>query len=1367
MKKILGLDLGSSSLGWSLKEGENITTGVVTFDSGMMKGKSGYTSPTKDRREARSKRRLLQARKYRKWALLKVLIENNYAPLLREELELWCKYEKGKQQKFPDSQMFKKWLACDFSYESGINYINPYELRIATLNSHVSKHEFGRALYHLVQRRGYKNIGESDIDELNVEEAQKDSETKKQLERREKEGFALALHNNDGIIAKALKKEFLDKGKRARNQYPLRKEYRHELEQLCKTQGFDITRNEMGIYKDEFVHSLWKAIIWQRPLRSQKGNIGRCTLEKDRLRCPVSHPLFEIFRSWQFINTIKYLDLDETMKFLPQDLRSDLFSNFFLKRDKNVKFTEIKNYLNKKFNTKCKYNYKEDHTASTMPVCKGLIQIFGELAEKQIKELYNYNIGNAPKIIKDKYSIFDLWHALYNFDESYLNKFATQKIEVKNKNKKNGKAYNPFAELKKLIASSFSDLSIKSISKIIPFLENGFLYNEAVLIAKIPELLGENWQNKKDQIFTVIKQANEEYRSHKAVTLICNNIIDLWKGQHANDKYFENNSSHQLTENDITNVREGCIRHYGEKTWEKLPDKEKNDILESVTSMYKSFLADTKHRYCAIPTLDSILRSEFQRQGIDIDVSQLYHHSKQQNKYKAPITDKSTGKDILSIPLIDSIKNPMFNKALTILRKFINELIVNGSIDNDTEVVIELARELNDNNRRIAIERYQRYREKIRESIKKVMEELKENENSDVNINEGILRFELWSEQIPDKVEDENGKTVFVSELILKEKDASKRYELWREQKGICMYTGKPIQFSYLFSNEIDIEHTIPRSLLPDNTMANQTVCYAWYNRDKKKKLLPTQCANYTDDVEGWGSPIERGLKHWVELREHFFKLYEDKKKAKGSEDEAVKNKRIQDKHYYKMHLDYWRDKIERFTCEEVKESWARRQLTDTQMISKYAREFLCTYFNKVKVQKASVNVEFRKIFGFQEADEIKNRDKHTHHAIDAAVLTLIPLNSSYRDKLLKTMYEWKEQRRGQFISKPFDDFSAEEFIKQIENTLIIVNYHKDSLFKKTYKIVRKRGRIVYLKNKNGEYIKDKDGNRIIQKAKGDSIRTTLYKQTFLAKLRNVERDEAGNPLLDKNGNWIFKKGKEEFFYAEKVSIEEAKKYIDDIVDEVIKQLVKAQKKNPDVKDHQGNIIRHVRIKTNAGKIVKQRLNYLSKHNYKNNYYSAAGSIPYAAYLQNRDGENIERVMIPIASADIGKFKNKYGTVDIVKYINLSYPEYSHYSDKKLLKVGQKVFVLKDNNEHDKKHDKDFQIKRLYNISQFEYQGKKIILNYHLEARQRSEIDKMIKVTKSNVLKPYEEKYGISEIKPDERITNVEERNKDYEKRFY
>lgn len=312
----LGLDLGSSSLGWAIRNGDEISKkGVITFSSGMVKGQGGYSSPTRDRREARSKRNLIKARKYRKWQLLKILCENTeFVPLEKSELDVWSNYKKGRIRKFPESEKFLSWLSCDFSYEGGEKYKNPYELRVKALDEKLTKHEFGRVLYHLVQRRGYKDIGESD------------KETETQIKRRGESGFQEALDSNR-TIAEALKNEFLDKGKRARNEYPYREEYQKELELICRAQGYSISKEGKYGYHDSFMLSLWKAIIWQRPLRSQKGTIGKCTLEPSKLRSPISHPFYEISRAWQFINTIKFYNKDEEKQELSQDLRIELFND--------------------------------------------------------------------------------------------------------------------------------------------------------------------------------------------------------------------------------------------------------------------------------------------------------------------------------------------------------------------------------------------------------------------------------------------------------------------------------------------------------------------------------------------------------------------------------------------------------------------------------------------------------------------------------------------------------------------------------------------------------------------------------------------------------------------------------------------------------------------------------------------------------------------------------------------------------------------------------------------------------------------------------------------------------------------------------
>lgn len=1377
----LGLDLGSSSAGWAKNEdGEIVKNGVVTFNTGMSKGQSGgYVSPTRERREARSKRNLIKSRKYRKWELLEILVQMKLVPLEKQELQVWSKYKKGRKRSFPENEKFLKWLACDFTYEGGEKYKNPYQLRVKALDQLLPKHEFGRALYHIVQRRGYKDIGETD------------KETEKQIERRNEEGFKTALDMH-GTIAKALNEEFLNKGKRARNQYPLREEYQHELEEICKAQDYNVEKEGKEDYKSEFVKSLWKAIIWQQPLKTQKGNIGKCTLEPTKPRCPFSHPVFEIFRAWQFINTIKYFDQNGKKQSLNQKIREQLFFDKFLKKDSNFKFEEIRKFLDKKFGKVKKYNYpidrktgKYDTSVSGMPICKGLIELFGEKAKIAIGEIEQHHIGNAPKII-DKYSIYDLWHIIYEFDEQHLEKFAIEKLGVQNIiRKKKGVEFSvsPLMELKDKFLKGYADLSLKALCKIIPFLKEGYLYNEAVVLAKIPELIDGNWQEKKDVITDVLKKANQLYIERKTIINIANNLIDKHKGLSPQETFAYKDFEYALKPDDVEEIKKACEGYFGETSWGGVEDKEK--ILQEVGYEFQDYFYDTKRAYRKSSTLTDIFNTSLKENEIELK-GELYHHSNRENRYTKNLetnrktgekylpTYKDTGIEILPVPYIDSIKNPMFNKSMSILRKLINELILAGEIDEDTEVIVELARELNDNNKRAAIERYQNIRRDNREKYRLFLEEYKNNEKSNLNIEESIPLFEMWAEQTFEETKDENKSGVSNRNHIeiLREKDAVKRYELWMEQKGQCMYTGKMISITQLFSNEIDIMHTIPRWLLPDNTMSNMTVGYRTYNRDLQKQKLPKECNNYSKDVDGWGTSIEPRLEMWKQERDKWKWKYDGVKKPKGNEDEKKKNDRIQDKHYFKMHFDYWKDKVERFEADEIKDSWARRQLVDTQMVSKYAREYLKLYFKKVTVQKGAVTADFRKLFGFQEEDEIKSRNKHTHHAIDASVLTLIPVNTSRREEILKAYYKADEDKdkvalkRLRAMVKPSSEFNPQELIREIEEKTLIVNYQKDKILNQAVKKVRKRGEIQYVKDRQGKYVLAEDGNRIVKYAKGDTVRSELYAQTYLGKIKDVERYDDGQPKR-KNGDWEYKTGKDEFLFVKREDINKVKssgKLIKSIIDPVIKDIVDKQKKNNIVKDYQGNIIRHVRIKAKTGREVKERINYRSEYDYKNKFYSEAGKIPYAVLLQKSTNGKIEREMLPIASFEVAKAYKKYGKFNFDSYLNEQYPEYIKW-DKELLKVGQKVLVIKDDKEFDKKDSLDFQQKRLYVITQFS-EGS-IWLKYHLNAQSKDEVKKSISQKKDELLRKYEIENDLPEIIEDRSIQDRKEQIDDYNYRRF
>ena len=131
MNKILGIDLGTNSIGMTLREGDVFSWyGVYTFKKGVGEGKSGEFSFAAERTKHRSSRRLYNSRRYRKWETLKILIENEYCPLDIENLNKWKFYKKGIGRVFPiNDEAFQQWIKLDFNGDNIPDFSTPFQLR--------------------------------------------------------------------------------------------------------------------------------------------------------------------------------------------------------------------------------------------------------------------------------------------------------------------------------------------------------------------------------------------------------------------------------------------------------------------------------------------------------------------------------------------------------------------------------------------------------------------------------------------------------------------------------------------------------------------------------------------------------------------------------------------------------------------------------------------------------------------------------------------------------------------------------------------------------------------------------------------------------------------------------------------------------------------------------------------------------------------------------------------------------------------------------------------------------------------------------------------------------------------------------------
>lgn len=102
-------------------------------------------------------------------------------------------------------------------------------------------------------------------------------------------------------------------------------------------------------------------------------------------------------------------------------------------------------------------------------------------------------------------------------------------------------------------------------------------------------------------------------------------------------------------------------------------------------------------------------------------------------------------------------------------------------------------------------------------------------------------------------------------------------YELWKEQQGRCLYTGKVIPVTAIRAkdNSVQVDHILPWSRFGDNSFHNKTLCYTSANHKKLNKTpFEWKSAAAPEDWERFQAEVEackeiKGLKKRNYLLRH------------------------------------------------------------------------------------------------------------------------------------------------------------------------------------------------------------------------------------------------------------------------------------------------------------------------------------------------------------------------------------------------------------------------------------------------------------------------------------------------------------------
>lgn len=941
------------------------------------------------------------------------------------------------------------------------------------------------------------------------------------------------------------------------------------------------------------VHQIEKAIFYQRPLKSQKGQVGKCVFEKNKTRCPSSHPMYEEFRMLSFINNIKIqTPNDDVLRPLSSEERALIMPLFFRKliiKKKQFDFEDIAKKLAPKkqygFYKKSSdaempylFNYPMDTSVSGCPVTTALKDIFGDNWIDSLCETYTLAEGKSRLNV-----VNDIWHALFFYtDETKLAEFGKNRLQLDDEEAKK------FCEIS--LPSDYASLSLKAICKILPYLRRGLIYSHAVFLGNLCEVMPQyEW--------------NMEEMRNAAI----DNII------------------YEMNQIDSKDARtfEVCIKEYLKEQYHVSDEK----------------------------------------------LQKLYHPSMMEMYPRVQHTNNH-GVYQLGSPRIDSVRNPMAMRSMFRLRKLVNRLLEEGKIDQDTEIHIEFARELNDANKRNAIAAY-----------------TKENQNKNDEARKKIRN--LFKAETGNDIEPTDADVL--------------KYVLWEEQGHICLYTGKQIRISdFVGANpKFDIEHTIPRSVGGDSTKMNLTLCDSRFNREIKKTKLPTELSNHDE--------IMTRINEWKEKYESLEgQIRKQKKLSKGASSKEQKDGIIRKRHLLELQRDYWRGKYLRFTMESVPEGFSRRQGTDISVISKYARLYLKSLFKHVYTVKGIATSDFRKIWGIQKVYSKKERVNHVHHCIDAIVIACIGLDeynklgAYYHDE---ENHEWYGMSKAYF-KKPWSTFV--EDIKRVQDEILVYHYTPDNMPKQG------RRRILLDVEINGR----KKKKKVL--CKGDAARGSLHKDTYYGAIMRSGEDTPYYVVRKNVDNHL--------------SDQDIKNIVDDVVRGIIQNAVAKGGKDALngtiwMNEEKQIPIKKVRCITS----VKNPLSFehrkprdISNKCYKNDYYVAPGDNNYlmAVYKGVTSKGKVKYMYEFINMLDAAKFYKQSNDKVLVdgNIVQLNKDGLNLYYT---LKKGTMVLLYVDNPDEIWENNGDWS-RRLYKVTEL-WKAGRIVVTKHTEARPSSEVPKVTK----------------------------------------
>lgn len=646
-----------------------------------------------------------------------------------------------------------------------------------------------------------------------------------------------------------------------------------------------------------FIHLFVEDIIFfQRPLKSKKSTISDCSLEyrlyktvdndgkeawkkKSLKALPVSHPLFQEFRIWQWIDNLKIYrredETDVTKEFLTS--RNDYENLFeFLASQKSINQEQLLEYFIvprlrtsypdakpkilkgelKKENAKYRWNYiydEEKNESKTYPMNETGFEIRSRLKKAGI----SLEFLSPEKETR-------LWHIIYSVTDIAQFRSALQTFADKN-NIDEGAFVSAFLKVPPF-NREYRSYSLKAIKKLLSLMRIGRYWNwseiddktkiriQKILTGEVDEKIKEKVRNHVERYQLRSENDFQGLPLWLAQYIIYNRHSE--SGEHIKWKspddisWFlnvgnpEGFKQHSLRNPIVEQVVTETLRVV-EDIWKYFGKCQENFFDEIHIELGREMknTAEERKRITSQLTENENTNSRIKAMLLEFSDDNYFKNDKdyKDEKGETPEYFKKGNNPVRPFSLMQHEKLKIYEEG--VLSRY-----------SDQELKSELAH-IKEGNREITI-------------------------------------FDISRNAKPSK-----------SEII--------RYRLWLEQKYRSPYTGQPIPLNKLFSPEYEIEHVIPQSRFFDNSLSNKVICESSINKLKDKQLGLEFIQNHGGEI------VQDGNKRFRVLNELEYRDFVNQSYGNNS----MKRKKL--------------------LMDEIPDIMIERQINDTRYISRYISSLL------------------------------------------------------------------------------------------------------------------------------------------------------------------------------------------------------------------------------------------------------------------------------------------------------------------------------------------------------------------------------------------------------------------------------------------